>query len=218
MTPEPTRALDDEVAGCAAAHQRLHAHLNEVLDAGALDPGEPSLLPGWSIGHVLTHLARNADALRSMIEGAVLGEERLMYSSPAHRDADIEAGSSRAADELVDDVRRCAWALESAWSRLDARAWAGAGISRIGRFSVSTFPWRRWREVEVHHADLRLAGFTPADWSAAFTATDLPRLLADVADDADAIPPAVAAAPTWRRHAWLLGRNTGPDLPPAPTL
>ena len=82
----------------------------------ALDPRAPSLLPGWSIGHVLTHLARNADGMRNMIEGAVLGEERLMYPSAEHRDADIEAGSSRTATELVDDVRRCAWALESAWS------------------------------------------------------------------------------------------------------
>ena len=28
---------------------------------------EPSLLPGWSRGHVLTHLARNADAMVNLL-------------------------------------------------------------------------------------------------------------------------------------------------------
>ncbi len=216
MTADPTRQLDEEVAGCAAAHQRLHSHLNELLDAGGVDPAMPSLLPGWTVGHVLTHLARNADAFTNMIRGAIVGETRLMYPTAKHREADIEAGSGRSGEALVDDVRQSAWTLESTWSRLDVEAWAGAGLSRLGHVRVSTFPWRRWREVEVHHADLGLRGFTPAEWSTAFTTSDLPRLLADANGTATELPPSVAAAPPWRRHAWLLGRSTGPDLPPAP--
>ena len=55
----PGRALDDAVEGCAAAHQRLLADLDSLEDA---EIGRPSLLPGWTVGHVLTHLGRNADS------------------------------------------------------------------------------------------------------------------------------------------------------------
>ena len=34
---------------------------------------EPSLLPGWSRGHLLTHLARNADGLRNLLVWARTG-------------------------------------------------------------------------------------------------------------------------------------------------
>ena len=49
-------------------------------------PGSPttrraraSRLPGWSRGHLLSHLARNADGVRGMVEGAIVGEEREQY-------------------------------------------------------------------------------------------------------------------------------------------
>src|SRR5262245_7826701 len=58
-----TRRLDTDVAGAAAAHQGLLAMLDGRLSAGALDVSQPGRLPGWSIGHVLTHLARNADSM-----------------------------------------------------------------------------------------------------------------------------------------------------------
>ena len=51
----------------AAAHARLVAHLATLTDAQA---AQPSLLPGWSIGHVLTHLARNADSHVGMLQAA----------------------------------------------------------------------------------------------------------------------------------------------------
>jgi maleylpyruvate isomerase len=42
-------------------------HTEQLLaTARSLDPGsigDPSLCPGWTRGHVLTHIARNADAL-----------------------------------------------------------------------------------------------------------------------------------------------------------
>ena len=75
-TNDPSRALDDDVAGCAAAHQRLLGDLDSVLETADVDPTQASRLPGWTVGHVLTHLARNADALRNMIEGAAVGETR----------------------------------------------------------------------------------------------------------------------------------------------
>ncbi|WP_241780552.1 maleylpyruvate isomerase family mycothiol-dependent enzyme, partial [Streptomyces wadayamensis] len=59
--------------------------------AGTLDDAalaEPSRLPGWTRGHVLSHLARNADALLNVVAG------RPMYASAEARDADIEAGAT----------------------------------------------------------------------------------------------------------------------------
>lgn len=44
---------------CREAQERL------LLRVAGLDDGAmraPSRLPGWTVGHVLTHLARNADA------------------------------------------------------------------------------------------------------------------------------------------------------------
>lgn len=43
---------------------------------------EPSLLPGWSRGHVLTHVARNADGLRNLLIWARTGVETPQYPEP----------------------------------------------------------------------------------------------------------------------------------------
>ena len=54
--------------------------------------GQPSLLPGWTRGHVLSHLARNADAMVRALAGAARGERIPMYDSEDVRAADIEGG------------------------------------------------------------------------------------------------------------------------------
>ena len=48
----------------AAATTRLLATATAISDTQAR---EPSLLPGWSRGHVLTHIARNADGLGNLL-------------------------------------------------------------------------------------------------------------------------------------------------------
>jgi maleylpyruvate isomerase len=53
--------------------------------------GEPSLLPGWSRGHVLTHLARNADGLHNLLIWARTGAETPQYPSWDVRELAIEA-------------------------------------------------------------------------------------------------------------------------------
>src|SRR5688500_6330775 len=84
----------------AAATRRLLAALAGLTDA---DLRAPSLLPGWTRGHVVTHLCRNADAMTNLAVWAATGEERPMYPSQAVRDADIEAGAGRpAAAQLAD--------------------------------------------------------------------------------------------------------------------
>jgi maleylpyruvate isomerase len=209
MTEDEHRQLDAEVAACAAAHQRLHASLQSSANDG-LDPLRPSLLPDWTVGHVLTHIARNADGLRNMIEGANLGEQRPMYPSQESRNAHIDAGATRPLDVLIDDVRRSSWAVESAWAALTQVGWEGAGITRAGATPVRVLPLFRWREVEVHHADLGLSEYSAADWSPALIAADLPLRLADRGAE---LPPEVVAAQPWQQLAWLYGRASGLTTP-----
>src|SRR5512141_2387519 len=82
------------------------------------DVHAPSLCAGWTRGHVLTHLARNADGLAALVRSAVDGTGETMYRSDESRDADIEAGADRSGPALVDDVERTARALAEQLPRL----------------------------------------------------------------------------------------------------
>ncbi|MHB1536709.1 MAG: maleylpyruvate isomerase N-terminal domain-containing protein, partial [Acidimicrobiales bacterium] len=61
---------------CRAAQARLLAALRNLDDGQAR---LPSRLPGWSVGHVITHLARNADAHARRLAGALQGEDVAKY-------------------------------------------------------------------------------------------------------------------------------------------
>jgi maleylpyruvate isomerase len=213
------RQIDADVAGCAAAHQRLLAALTELTDEQAR---RDSLLPGWTVGHVLTHLARNADGIVRMVEGACRGEMAEQYpGGRATRDSEIEDGALRPARELVADVRTTIDAVEAAFASCTAQGWAGHGRGLVlGEIPVAQMPRRRWREVEVHHADLGLTdlagGFGPVDWSPAFVRSEVavqtrtwqsrrPMGLTD-------LPPAVLALEPHDRLAWLLGRTSIPGI------
>jgi maleylpyruvate isomerase len=149
---------EEWVGGCIDGHRRLETLLTASLsDAVAR---QPSLLPGWSVGHVLTHIARNADAHTRVVEAAAAGEVAPMYPGGAEgRAADIEAGSGRGAHELLADVIAAQRHLETAWAGLSHEAWAdGLGLRSGPRpTTVADMAFIRWREVEVHHADLGLA-------------------------------------------------------------
>ncbi|MEJ7801062.1 MAG: maleylpyruvate isomerase N-terminal domain-containing protein, partial [Ilumatobacter sp.] len=88
--------IEREVASCVASQQSLVDHLgcmNEV------DPATPTRLPGWTVGHVLTHIARNGDSIVSMLDG----NDQYPHGV-AGRNADIEDGAGRSWSALVDDV------------------------------------------------------------------------------------------------------------------
>jgi maleylpyruvate isomerase len=202
------RELDAVVAGCASAHQRLLATLDGLDDASV---AEPSLLPGWTVGHVTTHLARQADSVTRVLEAAARGEPAERYpGGPQQRTADIEAGAPRPAREQADDVRRTIWRLESAWASVPAEGWALTGTLMGQPETVSDLPFRRWREVEVHHADLGRAGFSWDDWSEGYVRRDLRRAEMSWAArrpmGLTALPAGALALPPRRRLAWLLGR------------
>lgn len=212
-----TRAA--ELAGVAAAHAALADTLDGLDNATVR---QPSLLAGWTVGHVLTHIARNADAFRSVLEGAAAGEVRAMYpGGAAQRNGDIEAGASRDAAAIVHDVRSSAAALETALDALDEHAWAGEGSAPFGVLPVADVPHRRWREVEVHRTDLGV-GPTWRQWSPAFVRSEL-RLMTMLWNSRlpmgmTGLPEAALAVDDHHRLAWLLGRATIDGLEPAGLL
>lgn len=192
--------------GCAAAHRRLEALVASVDDHVAR---RPSRLPDWTVGHVLTHLARNADSHVRMLDAALAGEAVEQYAGGwEQRTADIEAGAGRPADELRADVVGASAALEAAWDRMTPSAWAGHGLSRGSPWACEVMPFHRWREVEVHCVDLGLA-YTPENWSSEYVARELPLVL-------DRLPDRLGAGDRAAVLAWLLGRSDQPAVTPAP--
>lgn len=146
------------------ATERLLSALTK-LDGSAVR--EPSQLPGWTRGHVLSHLARNADALLNVLAG------NPMYASGETREADIEAGAPRALDEQIDDVRVSASRLDTAFSALDENDWNRTVTLRNGVTDLaSRLPFRRWIEVELHHVDLGV-GYTLEDLPGSFVDREL---------------------------------------------
>ena len=141
----------------------------------------PSALPRWSRGHVATHVARNADSLWNLLEWARTGVEIPQYPSMDARNADLDAGAGRSRDELVDDVQATAARFADQARTMPDDAWdvtvtAMAGFSHPAWYVL----YRRWHEVEAHHADLD-AGYGPADWPEPYVRWALDSTLTDLA-------------------------------------
>jgi maleylpyruvate isomerase len=220
----------------AAATDRL------LVTAAALSDAElraPSPLPAWTRGHVLSHIARNADGLRNLLIWAKTGTETPMYASAESRSADIEAGAGRPAADLAADVRESAAAFASEAASLPDDAWTVPVRTLNGPpFPALGVLDRRLSEVEIHHVDLG-AGYAPSDWPADFVADALPRVADALAGRGDApccavradspphqqflIGPDQAGQPPVTVHgqpadllAWLLGRGDGTALTVVP--
>jgi maleylpyruvate isomerase len=190
----------------------------------------PSLCPGWSRAHVLTHIARNADGLRDVLRAAANGGDGAFYESQAARDADIEAGAGRTAAELEADVETSAdhlleaiaetpqEALEVKVPRLRVVDDPARQVMISGRATIGL----RLREVILHHCDLD-AGYTLADAPAAWVTGEIaystrrfadgPAVVLDAGgagswrygpDDADAVT--VGGAPA-ALLGWITGRG-----------
>ena len=232
-----TRTRDQALTWTASGTRRFeHA-------ARGLDPAEirqATRLAGWQRGHVLTHVARNADALRNLLVWARTGVETPMYATPQQRTLDIAAGAGRPAAEIVDDLLRADAALAEAIESLPAAAWDATVRTARGReVPAAEVAWLRAREVWVHAVDL-LAGVgmadLPDDFVAALSAEvvgDLaarysgpPVLLAPVDGAGLSLPgrgdPVEAVGPAAQLLGWLIGRDF-PDvhtktgaLPPLP--
>jgi maleylpyruvate isomerase len=135
---------------------------------------EPSLLPGWSRGHVITHVARSGDALRGLMAGARTGVPSYGYASAEAREADIAAGAMRPASEQLTDVIASAEAFATeAAAMTDEIASTPVRVMAYGEFPAGQCVLRRLVELELHHVDLGLS-YTAADWPREFADLDLP--------------------------------------------
>lgn len=145
MSPEP--AVIPEVRDAA---ERLDAVLVEVDDSAVR---ASSGLPGWSRGHVLTHIANFSEAMTRQVEEALAGRLIEMYDGgrPA-RVAAIEAGAGRSAEELKQHVSRATKGLTAAWDRVDD--WSRPVLHRDGTLADTVYTG--WREIEIHTVDLAL--------------------------------------------------------------
>jgi maleylpyruvate isomerase len=142
------------------------------------DLREPSLLPGWTRGHVLAHLARGADALRNLMIGVRTGQPKPAYTSPEARAADIEHGATQPRADLLDDLAAADSAFRTVSRQLPDEAWETSvtWVPGLDPFPASEILVRRLVEVELHHVDLG-AGYTGADWPDGFLVMRLPEPL-----------------------------------------
>jgi maleylpyruvate isomerase len=208
--------LDRDRAGATKAHADVIATLQGLTDDQVT---RPSLLPQWTVGHVATHVARNADGHIRMFEAARRGEVAEMYpGGREQRTGDIEAGALRSAAEIVSDVTATAAQLEAVWATMPDEAWSGRGITFGGEVSMADLTFVRWRETAVHHADLGL-GYSWTDWDPEYVRVDLGRLTMLYASRKPMgmtnLPLEALSVSDHHRVAWLLGRAEIDGLPPA---
>lgn len=188
----------------------------------------PSLLPGWSRAHVLSHLARNADGMINLLLWARTGIVTPAYASAEARDADIEKGATRAPAEIRDDVIASSNRLATVVRDLPEAAWAALVTNVQGRvIRASAVPWIRAREMWIHAVDL--------DAGAEFADMPGPMVNALLVDGCDAMSrkpdcpvlrlvdgdraweigegtAVVITGPAPELAAWLLGRSKGKPL------
>ncbi|MCD9142262.1 maleylpyruvate isomerase family mycothiol-dependent enzyme [Streptomyces albireticuli] len=228
--------MTDHVHDLAAVREATDRLLSAVgkLDNAAV--AEASRLPGWTRGHVLAHLARNADALVNVLAG------RPMYAGAEVRDADIARGADRPLEVHLADLRDSA-------ARFTDAAEAPGDPSRTVELrngvtdTAARVPFRRLIEVGLHHVDLGI-GYELTDLPAEFTARAIGYLAARYSGhrDVPAVTLTAEGGGQWRTGGtdgtpvsvtgtapallgWLSGRGakgadltTGAPLPALPPL
>lgn len=208
-----------------------HATDNLLAAAADLDESSvaaPSLLPGWTRGHVLAHLARNADGMVEVLAG------RPMYPSNEARNAAIERDAPRPLAVHLADLRESAARLDAAFTALPAAGWDRTLTLRFGEVTARHLPYHRWNEIELHRIDLG-TGYGIDDLPAAFLERSLtalaerfaghPAITAAIelrtedgtvrhigAAPADAAEKTVVVGPAAALVGWLTGRSTGSGL------
>jgi maleylpyruvate isomerase len=229
MDSDSSPAPADSLTMIRDATERVLTDVRALTDP---DLRAPSALPDWSRGHVLTHIARNADGLANLLTSARTGERRPMYASQDQRNAEIEAGAGRSAAEMTADIVETdrGFATEAGqmtdWSATVFRTLDTPG------FSVGMVPMLRLGELEIHHTDLDVGyGFDrwPAEWAAAYLSYACPGLegragepLGLAATDtgtqvaSDSPGARIVEGPAAILLAWVTGRHDGHDLLVAP--
>ena len=188
----------EQIDVCRASHQRLIIGLADVTDA---DFRRPSLLPGYSRGHLVTHIANKARAHVRLFEGAAVGEMRRVHPVGYDPDHAASVGAGRSALQLRTDLSASFDVLEAAWDGLDPGLWGREALMTSGSRTMIEVVAHHLRNVEVHHLDLDI-GYRASDWPEVFVDAELAKRL-------QGLP-----ARTNRSEllAWLLDRAPAPEL------
>jgi len=199
-----TGELDRDIELATSEHRRLLSALGALVEDDALEIAAPSALPGWTIGHVLTHITNSGEGHAEIFDAAVA----IQYPGGMDgRAADIEAGSTRAASDQVDALRQSIDRLQTCWTDSD---WQGTGIVPLGEVPITDLVFFRIREVAIHHADLNI-GYTFGDLPHEYVRLELRRMgmlfKARQPMGMASLPTEALAAPPHVRLAWLTGRG-----------
>jgi maleylpyruvate isomerase len=176
---------------------------------------------GWTRGHVVSHLARNADAYRNLLSWARTGVRTPAYASREAREAGITAGAFRPHEEQLADLTTACDQLRESIDAMPAESWTAlVEWGSTGPTPAARVVWSRICEVELHHVDLD-AGYGPADWPASFSLRVLhdpatPHVATLVSDDGTKLlsvdGETVVTGPVHLLAAWLTGRGSGTGL------
>ena len=193
------------------------------------DVRAPSGLPGWSRGHVLSHIARNADSLVNLLTWAATGVEQPQYPSREARDVGIEAGAGRLLAEQLADIETSHQLFMDAAAAVPAAGWQREVRWLPGEpRPASKILDSRLREVAIHHIDLD-AGYPASDWPPQFALRILVSVLpafevrgiepvtlvptdVDVRIDLSGGSAVEVQGPASALTTWVLGRDDGSTL------
>ena len=220
----------DVLEELAAATEELMSDVTGLTDE---DVVRRSLLPGWTRGHVVTHLARNAEGGTRLLTWARTGVASYEYESVAARAEAIEQGATRPAAELVEDLAAAVAAFDTTARAMPPAAWQNPVTWTTGQQTpAAAVVESRLSEVLIHHVDLDL-GYGPGSWPETFVRARLDRLVRSLnARDLAPQPLRLQAHDSGRTYllgrpratdrtvagheaallAWLLGRSDGADL------
>lgn len=214
------RALDRHVEGCAETHQKLL----EIADALTEEQcREDVALPGWTRGHVLSHLARNAESHAHLLACAERGEIGDQYpGGPVAREHGIQSHAGDSVEDLVRALRASIYKLEGAWAGASATAWQGSGRQASGNIILmADLVFLRWRECVIHLTDLNV-GIESDQWPTLYVRLELDRQMkvwaARQPMGMTTLPSAALELPDATRLAWLVGRAHPAGLPEGPGL
>lgn len=199
-----------------------------VSDLSNEDVAHDSLLPDWSRGHVLCHLANNARGLSNLIEWALSGVQKDMYLSVEQRAIDIENDAKRPGSEIIADFLEQSKIFASNLGRLMAGPLLSDEVvlgngSHVHPHEITTL---RERELLVHLVDLGL-DYRANDWTLDFSIKTLKSVSAGKRKERVSFRLLIAGDHTWTGDqngmvdifgtpqslaAWLMGREPDDKL------
>lgn len=184
----------------ARAQDALVAAVDDLDDAAVR---EPSRCEGWSRGHVLAHVARNAEGIANLATWALTGEVTPMYAA-GRRDVDIEEGATRSVADVRADLVTTNDHVLAVLGELEGAVATDPTVAeyevRLGdpeqgpAVPARRLPFLRMMEVVVHHHDLDV-GLHAHDWPVEYVEAGLPWVWRRMAGRVDDPPTLVAHGP-----------------------